>query len=202
MKKIIITNVLIVLSSILLVGCGISTDVRTASTRFVAKQKASLEVHESFHATIIETLNMFLGAEISNSEKEYNIAVENYHKALLEELIAINKNTGYSVEKRIEEEENVRNTIMGYILKAESNRKKREELITKAQQSLVDASNSLIKGEKAKTLAVEKLDQYLQEERPSERLLDLVNIDLDNYSGYIENANSAIQHAKTFIDKL
>jgi len=60
----------------------------------------------------------------------------------------------------------------------------------------------LLEGEKAKADAIEKLDGYLQAKRPSERLLEQIDLDLNQYKDYVSKANQAIKEAEPFIDKL
>ena len=64
------------------------------------------------------------------------------------------------------------------------------------------SSQNLLQGEKAKTLAIEKMNEYIQAKRPSERLLDLINIDLSDYTKYIVDANKYIDQAKGYINQL
>ncbi|PHS52349.1 MAG: hypothetical protein COB01_07450 [Lutibacter sp.] len=99
-------------------------------------------------------------------------------------------------------EEESRQKIEGFIVKAKENHKKRTLLITKAKSNLLEASSNLILGEQAKTLAIEKINQYLQAKRPSERLLDLIDVDLEKYTRYIGDANKTIEEAKKYMNQL
>jgi predicted transcriptional regulator with HTH domain len=183
-------------------SCGISKEVRSASTNLLAKQKVSLEAHITFHEVTLQSLNQVLEAEEARSERVYEESIEKYHQAMLDELKNIYENQQLSAAEKKVQEEKARQSIMGYIKKAENNKNKREELIKEAKDKLLTASGQLIEGERVKSQAIEKLDAYLQAKRPSERLLELIDLDLDKYSSYVTKANEAIQQAGPLIDKL
>lgn len=183
-------------------ACGISKEVRSASSNLVAKQKASLEAHISFHQITLQSLNQILDAEEARSERVYEESIEKYHQAMLDELKNIYENQQLSEAEKKVKEEKARQSILGYLKKAENNKKQREELIKEAKDKLQSASGQLIEGERMKSQAIEKLDTYLQVKRPSERLLELIDLDLDKYSDYVAKANEAIQQAGPLIDKL
>ena len=71
-----------------------------------------------------------------------------------------------------------------------------------AKSKLKLASANLLKGEKYKMSAIENMDKYLQQKRPEEKLLEMVGLDLNKYSEYVDDANNAIGEAEKFIDKL
>lgn len=202
MKKILAITFATISLSMLLSSCGISKEIRTASTSLVTKQKASLDAHIAFHKATLSTLNSILDAEQLKSDKDYKDAISNYHQAMLDELKNIYENNSLSeADKKVKEEE-ARQTILALIQEAEDNKKKREGFISGAKGNLVEASNSLLEGEQAKSDAIKQIDVYLQAKRPSERLLEMINLDLDKYSGYVKQANDAIKKAEPFIDKL
>lgn len=202
MKHIITIIFLSVLSFSSFISCGISKEVRIASTNLVAKQKASLEAHKTFHHVVLITLNEILDAELARSQKTYEKSLEDYHQAMLDELKNIYENEKLSEADKKIKEEKARHEIMIYIKKAEDNKKERNQELNKAKSKLTKASNFLLEGERAKANAIEKLDAYLQAKRPSERLLDQVDVDLSKYEDYISQANKAIKEVEPFINKL
>jgi hypothetical protein len=202
MKKYIIYSILICSLTLFSNSCGISKEVRSASSNLVQKQKESLEAHQTFHKAVIKTLNKVLDAEQAKSDGDYNDDITNYHESMLETLKKIYSDATLSEADKKVKEEKARQKIMKYLLKAEENRAKRDGYIKQAKNNLTSASFYLIEGEKAKSVAIEKLDEYLQTERPTERLLNEIGIDLDNYTSYITKANEAIKIAEPYIDKL
>lgn len=185
-----------------LLSCGISKEVRTASTNLVAKQKASLEAHKTFHHVTLTSLNEVLNAELARSERTYEESIENYNQAMLDELKIIYENDQLSEAEKKVKEEAARQKILGYKKKAEDNKKQRDQDLKEAQNKLSEASRLLMEGEHAKANAIVKLDAYLQAKRPSERLLEQIDLDLDKYSDYVSKANQAIKQAEPLIDKL
>ncbi|MDF1676212.1 MAG: hypothetical protein P1U44_10895 [Vicingaceae bacterium] len=202
MKRIFTTSLLSVLFFPFFLSCGISKEVRTASTNLVTKQKTSLEAHQTFHHVILIAFNEVLDAEIARSQKTYEESLENYHQAMLDELKNIYENEKLSEAEKKVREETARQKIMNYIKTAEENKKKRDQDLNEAKSKLATASNFLLEGEKAKADAIEKLDAYLQAKRPSERLLEQIDLDLNQYKDYISKANQAIKEAEPFINKL
>lgn len=202
MRKYIVYGLLFGSICLFCVSCGISKEIRTASISLVAKQKVSLEAHIAFHTATLKTLFMILDAEQVKSDRDYKDVIAKYHNAMLDELKTIYENKVLSeADKKVKEEE-ARYEIMGFIQEAEDNKDKRDKYINGAKDNLLNASNSLIEGEKAKSLAIEKLDKYLQAKRPSEKLLEMIDLDLEKYTEYIGEANKAMKLAEPFIDKL
>lgn len=196
------TSLIFFIISIMLLGCGISEEVRVASKNLVEAQKSSLNSHKDFHEKVIASLNMFLDNEIARSEKTFATSIESYNKAMLEEIESIYSNTSLTeVQKKVNEEK-ARQQIAAYIDKAKKNYEKRSRLLNEAKDKLKSASNSLLNAEKAKLNVVESLNNYLQAKRPIEKLLEMVNIDLSKYSGYVDDANNAISQAEDLIGKL
>lgn len=202
MKRIVPFTLCVFTLLLLLTSCGISKEVRTASISLVAKQKKSLEAHRSFHTITLATLNEILDAEQAKSDRDYKKTIQSYHQAMLDELKSIYENASLSEADKKVNEEKARQTILGYIEEAEANKKKRETAIAKAKNSLSKASAQLLQGEEAKSEAIEKMNAYLQAKRPSERLLEAIDLDLEKYSDYVTKANDAIKVAEPIIDKL
>jgi len=182
-------------------SCGISKEVRVASTSLVAKQKASLEAQKTFHHVVVNTLNEVLDAELARSQRTYEESLESYHQAMLDELKSIYENEKISEAEKKVKEEKARHKIMQYIKVAEENKKKRDQNLKSAKSKLSKASHFIIEGEKAKADAIKKLDAYLQAKRPSERLLEQVDIDLNKYEDYVSKANKAIEQVEPIINK-
>lgn len=192
----------LMLAIIFLTSCGISTAIRTASLSLVEKQKISLAAHTAFHKATIATITMYLDAELIRSKTVNDDAVKKFQEAMLGEIKRIYSNTNTSVVDKKVEEEKSRQKIMGFIAKAGERHQKRIALITSAKTNLLAASENLMLGEQSKTLAIEKMNEYLQAKRPSERLLNLINIDLNDYTKHVANANKTIEEAKKYMNLL
>jgi len=176
------------------VSCGISKEARNASANLVEQQKKTLESHISFHKAVLDVLGVFLEAEEQRSELTFKESVKDHEKALLDELKKIyDDGTTTDGEKKVKEEE-LRRKIKSRIDKAKNNKDKRDSLITQAKESLQNASVHIIKTEEAKTKVIVRMNEYLQMKRPSEKILEYVNVDLDSF-------NEETDSAKKYIDK-
>ncbi|WP_157609333.1 hypothetical protein [Psychroflexus torquis] len=182
-------------------SCGISKEVRTASVNLVEKQKQSLEAHKNFHKGVINALSVILDAELINSKKVYDASIYDQNLAIIEIIRELDKDQNLSdLEKRIEEEK-ARQKINARIKKAQTNFLVRNETLTNAKNKLKEASSSLIEAEKYKSTAIENLNNYLQQKRPSEKLLEMINIDLSQYTRYVNDANKALLEVDDYMDK-
>jgi hypothetical protein len=182
-------------------SCGISKEVRTASVSLVEKQEQSLEAHKNFHKGVIDALNVILDAELINSEKVFEASIDDQNLAMIEIIRELDKDQDLSdLEKKIREEED-RQKINARIKKAQTNYLKRNETLINAKNKLKEASSSLIEAEKYKLTAIENLNNYLQQKRPSEKLLEMINIDLSQYTKYVSDANKALLEVDNYMDK-
>tara|TARA_B100000809_G_C15069806_1_gene505559 strand:+ start:62 stop:673 length:612 start_codon:yes stop_codon:yes gene_type:complete len=187
---------------LLLTSCGISKEVRIASITLVEKQKTSLQAHQNFHNSVVNTINNYLGAEEQRTNDTYKNSIKINNESLIDEIKTIYSDQSTNIAQKKVKEEEIRQEIDGYIAESKQYFVTKKGYITKAQENLNSASQNILKAEENKTLAIEKIDKYLQMKRPSERLLDLINIDLENYTKYVDNANSAIQQVTPYLDKL
>ena len=201
MKKTINYWTLILILSFGISSCGISKEVRTASVSLVEKQEQSLEAHKNFHKGVIDALNVILDAELINSEKVFEASIDDQNLAMIEIIRDLDKDQDLSdLEKKIREEED-RQKINARIKKAQTNYLKRNETLINAKNKLKEASSSLIEAEKYKLTAIENLNNYLQQKRPSEKLLEMINIDLSQYTKYVSDANKALLEVDNYMDK-
>jgi|GEM_PF-1134863 hypothetical protein len=201
MKKTINYWTLILILSFGISSCGISKEVRTASVSLVEKQEQSLEAHKNFHKGVIDALNVILDAELINSEKVFEASIDDQNLAMIEIIRELDKDQDLSdLEKKIREEED-RQKINARIKKAQTNYLKRNETLINAKNKLKEASSSLIEAEKYKLTAIENLNNYLQQKRPSEKLLEMINIDLSQYTKYVSDANKALLEVDNYMDK-
>ena len=201
MKKTINYWTLILILSFGISSCGISKEVRTASVSLVEKQEQSLEAHKNFHKGVIDGLNVILDAELINSEKVFEASIDDQNLAMIEIIRELDKDQDLSdLEKKIREEED-RQKINARIKKAQTNYLKRNETLINAKNKLKEASSSLIEAEKYKLTAIENLNNYLQQKRPSEKLLEMINIDLSQYTKYVSDANKALLEVDNYMDK-
>jgi hypothetical protein len=199
MKKTI--NYWILILSFGISSCGISKEVRTASVSLVEKQEQSLEAHKNFHKGVIDALNVILDAELINSENVFEASIDDQNLAMIEIIRDLDKDQDLSdLEKKIREEED-RQKINARIKKAQTNYLKRNETLINAKNKLKEASSSLIEAEKYKLTAIENLNNYLQQKRPSEKLLEMINIDLSQYTKYVSDANKALLEVDDYMDK-
>jgi hypothetical protein len=199
MKKTI--NYWILILSFGISSCGISKEVRTASVSLVEKQEQSLEAHKNFHKGVIDALNVILDAELINSENVFEASIDDQNLAMIEIIRDLDKDQDLSdLEKKIREEED-RQKINARIKKAQTNYLKRNETLINAKNKLKEASSSLIEAEKYKLTAIENLNNYLQQKRPSEKLLEMINIDLSQYTKYVSDANKALLEVDNYMDK-
>lgn len=182
--------------------CGVSQEVRNASSALVKTQESSLSSQVTFHKSVIATLTMFLDAELARSQAAYEDAVNAQNEAMAQELSAIYSDTQLSEAEKKVNEEKARQKINSRIEKAKVNRDLRNKLIEQSSQKLLDASQILISAEKSKLSALVSLDKYLQAKRPSEKLLEMVNIDINDYTKYVDDANNAIDQAEDIIEQI
>lgn len=202
MKTVIMRIIFFIFLSTSVISCGISKEVRVASSNLVQKQKQSLEAHKKFHKGVINALNTILNAELANSEKVYNISINDQNLAIIEVIKELAKDQDLSdLNKRLKEEE-ARQKINARIKKAQTNYLERNEALTNAKNKLKEASANLIEAEKYKLTAIDNLNSYLQQKRPSDKLLEMINIDLAQYSKYVNDANKALLDVDNYMDKL
>jgi hypothetical protein len=202
MKTVIMRIIFFIFLSTSVISCGISKEVRVASSNLVQKQKQSLEAHKKFHKGVINALNTILNAELANSEKVYNISINDQNLAIIEVIKELAKDQDLSdLNKRLKEEE-ARQKINARIKKAQTNYLERNEALTNAKNKLKEASANLIEAEKYKLTAIDNLNSYLQQKRPSDKLLEMINIDLAQYSKYANDANKALLDVDNYMDKL
>ena len=187
---------------LLLSGCTISKEIRIASSKLVEKQISSLESHSAFHKTVAASLTQFLDVEEFKSEKMYLQNISTYEKSLLEELETIHDNATLNATGKIVKEEESRQEFTRMIEDAKINRLKRNSLIKEAKENLENASSLLLQAETAKTKALVELDKYLQEKRPSEKILELINPFLKDYQDKIDSVKEKINKAATLISSL
>ena len=202
MKKQHFYMLMIIIISFSLSSCGISKEIRAASIKLVQKQQTSLTAHESFHKAVITTLVRYLDFGLKKSKIDYDSTINDYDKGLLDFIKKMDSTTSFSVlEKKIKVEK-LRQKINVLKVNAFENHLKRIEKITLAKKNLLEASTNLLASEKAKSAAIKKINEYLQAKRPSERLLELINVDLEKYTKYVTDANKKIEQAKDFINHL
>jgi hypothetical protein len=202
MKTVIMRIIFFIFLSTSVISCGISKEVRVASSNLVQKQKQSLEAHKKFHKGVINALNTILNAELANSEKVYNTSINDQNLAIIEVIKELAKDQDLSdLNKRLKEEE-ARQKINARIKKAQTNYLERNEALTNAKNKLKEASANLIEAEKYKLTAIDNLNSYLQQKRPSDKLLEMINIDLAQYSKYANDANKALLDVDNYMDKL
>jgi phenylalanyl-tRNA synthetase alpha subunit len=202
MKTVIMRIIFFIFLSTSVISCGISKEVRVASSNLVQKQKQSLEAHKKFHKGVINALNTILNAELANSEKVYNTSINDQNLAIIEVIKELAKDQDLSdLNKRLKEEE-ARQKINARIKKAQTNYLERNEALTNAKNKLKEASANLIEAEKYKLTAIDNLNSYLQQKRPSDKLLEMINIDLAQYSKYVNDANKALLDVDNYMDKL
>ena len=160
-----------------------------------------MEAHKNFHKGVIDALNVILDAELINSEKVFEASIDDQNLAMIEIIRELDKDQDLSdLEKKIREEED-RQKINARIKKAQTNYLKRNETLINAKNKLKEASSSLIEAEKYKLTAIENLNNYLQQKRPSEKLLEMINIDLSQYTKYVSDANKALLEVDNYMDK-
>jgi phenylalanyl-tRNA synthetase alpha subunit len=142
-----------------------------------------------------------LDAELINSEKVFEASIDDQNLAMIEIIRELDKDQDLSdLEKRIEEEK-ARQKINARIKEAQTNYLLRNETLTNTKNKLKEASSSLIEAEKYKLTAIENLNNYLQQKRPSEKLLEMINIDLSQYTRYVNDANKALLEVDDYMNK-
>jgi hypothetical protein len=202
MKIVIMKIILLISLSISIISCGISKEIKGASSNLVEKQKTSLEAHKTFHTAVINTINMYLDSKLDKSKRDYSNNISGLENILFKEIDKTYKSPTMSEANKVLTLEKLRIKYRSSLQKQKENYDKKKAIYTKAKTKLVLASANLLKGEKYKISAIKNMDKYLQQKRPEEKLLEMVGLDLNKYSEYVDDANKAIGEAEKFIDKL
>jgi hypothetical protein len=202
MKIVIMKIILLISLSISIISCGISKEIKGASSNLVEKQKTSLEAHKTFHTAVINTINMYLDSKLDKSKRDYSNNISGLENILFKEIDKTYKSPTMSEANKVLTLEKLRIKYRSSLQKQKESYDKKKAIYTKAKTKLVLASANLLKGEKYKISAIKNMDKYLQQKRPEEKLLEMVGIDLNKYSEYVDDANKAIGEAEKFIDKL
>lgn len=202
MKTLIMRIILLISLSISIISCGISKEIKGASSSLVEKQETSLEAHKTFHTAVINTINIYLDSKLDKSKRDYRNSISELENILFKAIDETYKSPTISEANKVLILEKLRIKYRSSLQKQNENYDKKEAIYTKAKTKLVLASENLLKGEKYKMTAIENMNKYLQQKRPEEKLLEIVGIDLNKYSEYVDDANKAIGEAEKFIDKL
>ena len=145
---------------------------------------------------------MYLDSKLDKSKRDYSNNISGLENILFKEIDKTYKSPTMSEANKVLTLEKLRIKYRSSLQKQKENYDKKKAIYTKAKTKLVLASANLLKGEKYKISAIKNMDKYLQQKRPEEKLLEMVGLDLNKYSEYVDDANKAIGEAEKFIDKL